>query len=69
MFTDKDTVAPYAVRAMQWAYANEIINGSSATTLSPKGTATRAQVAAILMRFDEKVKTPADAAAKTAAGK
>ena len=69
VFADKDTVAPYAIRAMQWAYANEIISGSSATTLSPKGTATRAQVAAILMRFDEKVKTPADAAAKTAAGK
>ena len=64
VFTDKDTVAPYAVRAMQWAYANEIINGSSATTLSPKGTATRAQVAAILMRFDEKVKMPAGAASK-----
>ena len=64
VFTDKDTVAPYAVRAMQWAYANEIINGSSATTLSPKRTATRAQVAAILMRFDEKVKMPAGAASK-----
>ena len=58
-FTDSDQVASYAKRAMQWAYANGIIGGTSGTTLSPKGSATRAQVATILMRFDEKIIVPA----------
>lgn len=34
-----------------------MISGTSATTLSPKDTATRAQVATIIMNYDLKVKT------------
>ena len=64
-FTDSGQVAGYAKRAMQWACANGIINGTSETTLSPKGSATRAQAAAILMRFDENIVIPAQE--KTAA--
>jgi hypothetical protein len=67
-FTDSGQVASYAKRALQWAYANGIIGGTSETTLSPKGSATRSQVATILMRFDEKIIVPAqEKAAKEAA--
>ena len=37
---------------MQWAVANGLIQGSN-NKLSPKATASRAQVATILMRFME----------------
>ena len=50
-FTDGDTVASYAKEAMAWAVENGIVGGTSATTLTPGGPATRAQVAAILRRF------------------
>ena len=51
-FSDASTVSSYAVNAMQWAVANGIVNGSNGK-LNPQNTATRAQVAAILMRFCE----------------
>lgn len=53
-FTDADTVSAYAVDAMRWAAANGIVNGSHGR-LNPQGNATRAQVAAMLMRFCEKM--------------
>ena len=46
------TNSSYAVNAMQWAVANGIVNGSNGK-MNPQNTATRAQVAAILMRFCE----------------
>ncbi|MDO4314367.1 MAG: S-layer homology domain-containing protein [Oscillospiraceae bacterium] len=64
-FTDRDRVSSYAVRAMQWAVANGTVTGTSDTTLSPKGGSTRAQVAAVLMRFDESVVSPAGKAKET----
>ena len=54
-YTDVGSVGGYAVEAMQWANAEGLVNGTSATTLTPKGSATRAQVAAILTRFCENV--------------
>ena len=36
-----------------WENKTELLNGTSETTLSPKATATRAQIATILMRFCE----------------
>ena len=51
-FSDAASVSSYAVNAMQWAVANGIVNGSSGK-LNPQNNATRAQVAAILMRFCE----------------
>ena len=54
-FADADSVSGYAVQAMNWAVGQELINGMTATTLVPQGTATRAQVAAILMRYCESV--------------
>ena len=51
-FADANTVSAYATDAMRWAVANGLIQGSN-SKLNPKGTATRAQVATILMRFME----------------
>ena len=51
-FADANTVSTYATDAMRWAVANGLIQGSN-SKLNPKGTATRAQVATILMRFME----------------
>lgn len=51
-FTDASTVSTYAENAMQWAVANGIVNGSNGK-LNPQNNATRAQAAAILMRFYE----------------
>ena len=50
-FTDADQVASYATDAMKWAIGEGLITGTTETTLSPKATATRAQVATILMRY------------------
>ena len=52
-FSDSASVGGYAVNAMKWAVANGIVNGSNGK-LNPKNNATRAEVAAILMRFCEK---------------
>ena len=51
-FFDAASVSTYAENAMQWAVANGIVNGSNGK-LNPKNNATRAEVAAILMRFCE----------------
>ena len=52
-YTDGDKVAQYATEAMRWALGNGIIEGTTATTLEPQATATRAQCAAIFMRYYE----------------
>lgn len=51
-FSDSASVSSYAENAMQWAVANGIVNGSNGK-LNPQDNATRAEVAAILMRFCE----------------
>lgn len=53
-FKDRNSVASYAVEPMKWALHNKIVSGTSETTLSPTGTATRAQVAVIMIRYLEK---------------
>ena len=50
-YADFDQISGYAVEAMTWAVNTSLISGTTSTTLSPQGEATRAQVAAILMRF------------------
>ena len=52
-FSDADKVSGYAFDAMQWAVAEELLKGSNGK-LDPQGSATRAQVATILMRFMQK---------------
>ena len=54
-YADFEQISDYAVEAMTWAVNTGIINGTSSTTLSPQGEATRAQVATILMRFIEMI--------------
>ena len=54
-FTDADSVSDYAETAMAWAVEHGIITGMTDSTLAPQGTATRAQCAAMLMRFIENV--------------
>lgn len=54
-FTDSDLVQKWALSAMTWANGNQFINGHDDGLLDPTGTATRAQAASILMRFDQNV--------------
>ncbi len=51
-FTDKDTIASYAVAAVDWSSSNSIVRPASNRTFAPKSNATRAQVADALMNFD-----------------
>lgn len=50
-FTDAGDASDWAVEALRWAYAEGLITGRTATTIVPQGTATRAEVATLLMRF------------------
>ena len=47
-YEDISDISSYALEAMKWACSVGIINGTSSTTLSPKGNTTRAQVAQML---------------------
>lgn len=48
-----DAPSTWAVPAMQWAVGNGLVNGMGDNTLQPNGTATRAQLAAIFVRFGD----------------
>ena len=50
-FEDASQLSEYAIPAMQWAVGAGVINGTTASTLSPSGDASRAQAANILYRF------------------
>ena len=52
-FPDGDQVQEWAEPAMAWANGSELINGHDDGTLDPAGNTTRAEAAAILMRFDQ----------------
>nr|WP_295948504.1 S-layer homology domain-containing protein [uncultured Agathobaculum sp.] len=52
-YTDAGQISEYARPAMAWANAAGFIRGENDTTLNPGGYATRAEAAAILMRFCE----------------
>ena len=53
-FKDADKITDYAKTAMQWAVGNGLVKGKSGNLLDPQGTATRAEIAAMLHRFIEK---------------
>lgn len=55
IFADASSVSPYANEAMQWAVSAGLINGMDGK-LNPQGSATRAQVATMLMRYAELAK-------------
>ena len=50
-YDDVGEISDWAMEAMQWAVGAQLINGMTDTTLAPKGNATRAQAATILLRF------------------
>ena len=54
-FADSSSVSAYAVDAIRWAVHEGLISGMENNTLAPQGTATRAQVAQILMNFHQKL--------------
>ena len=52
-YADAGELGDWAEEAMSWAVSVGLIQGTGATTLSPKGSATRAQIALITMRMDQ----------------
>ena len=51
-YSDSSSISPYAQNAMEWALVSGLITGITPVTLEPQETATRAQAATVLMRFD-----------------
>lgn len=54
-YDDAAEISAYAVPAVQWACGAGLLNGRTAATIVPNGTANRAEAATILMRFMENV--------------
>ncbi len=50
-FGDASSISPYAQEALSWAHAQGLVLGFEDGSLRPQGTASRAQIAAVLMRF------------------
>ena len=50
-FGDASSIRPYAQEALSWAHAQGLVLGFEDGSLRPQGTASRAQIAAVLMRF------------------
>lgn len=55
-FLDYGQISEYALPALQWAVGAGVMSGRGDGILAPQGTATRAEAAAMLMRFVENVK-------------
>ncbi len=53
-FSDTGAVSPYAQTAVRWAVGAGILNGSNGK-INPQGTATRAEVAAMVARYGDKI--------------
>lgn len=56
-FLDASKVSDYAEDAMSWAVAVKLIQGDDKGNIKPLGNATRAEVATIVMRFTQMLKT------------
>jgi len=50
-FADADQISPWAEDAVRWAVSSEVLNGMGDGTMSPGSSATRAQVAQMLLRY------------------
>ena len=50
-FGDASSIRSYAQEALSWAHAQGLVLGFEDGSLRPQGTASRAQIAAVLMRF------------------
>ena len=55
-YTDLDRVHTWALGAVEWAVSVGLISGTSDTTLSPRDSATRAQVSVIINNYVENIK-------------
>ncbi|MBP3311663.1 MAG: S-layer homology domain-containing protein, partial [Butyricicoccus sp.] len=55
-FADAASISAYAEESISWANAEGLISGRSAAELAPQGTATHAEAASILVRFQKNVK-------------
>ncbi|GMQ59968.1 hypothetical protein AN1V17_43680 [Vallitalea sediminicola] len=55
IYTDNYMVSDWATHSMKWAVGNKIISGVNEKELLPQGTATRGEVATIIMRFMENI--------------
>ncbi|MGI6205266.1 MAG: InlB B-repeat-containing protein, partial [Anaerovoracaceae bacterium] len=64
-FKDGDKVDAYALTPMKWAIGSGLISGMGDNTLDPLGYATRAQIAAVLMRYCEEIIPDNDDTPKT----
>ena len=53
-YEDFNEISEYSIPAMQWACGEGVIQGRTESTLNPKDTASRAEIATIIMRFIEK---------------
>lgn len=61
-FADQASISGFAVDAVNWARANGIVGGKAGNRFDPQGNATRAEVAAVLMRYlggEQTTPTPA----------
>ena len=61
-FADNASVSTWAQPAMQWAVAEGYISGMGDSQLAPHGTATRAEIASVIMRFMEATAETAETA-------
>ena len=61
-FADNASVSAWAQPAMQWAVAEGYISGMGDSQLAPQGTATRAEIASVIMRFMEATAESAETA-------
>lgn len=55
-YQDTQAISPYARDAMAWAVASHLLAGTQADTLAPNHETTRAQVAALIMRYHSEIR-------------
>lgn len=58
-YADEDLIASYASAAVDWARAGGIMSGKANNRFDPKGSATRAEAAMILMNYSQEPPVPA----------
>lgn len=61
-FTDSGIIAAWAKDATWWAVYHELVSGVSGSRIAPEANASRAQIAAILLRYADKFMTMEEAA-------
>lgn len=54
-YVDVQQASEYAIPALQWAVGAGVLNGKNGGRLAPTGTATRAEIAAIMQRWCENI--------------